>query len=115
MHAYYSPPPTENLHLRNVTSGHAHEQQNGVLHKAKWLDQLTNSRLGYFWVMKNWYRGPAHYKIELIYVLTKVRSWGGIKLDRLIKKKERTIFATAGLHLYDTLVLLDGKAVEDEV
>ena len=72
-------PPTDNLPLRNVVSGHAHKATNGVLPEPRRLD----SRLSYFRIMKimknfriikNCCIVDMRYEIELIYVPTTVRT-----------------------------------------
>ena len=87
--------PTDNSHLCNVISGHAHKATKWCPSWNQVARPAYNSR---FWLLlshkKLLYRGSVHYKIELIYVLTKVRAWGSVKLGylTLIKKKKRKIF-----------------------
>ena len=69
-------------HLRNVISGHVHKVTPTQNRVARLADK---PRFGYFQVMKNCCIVDLRYIIELIYVPTKVRARGSVKLDHLEK------------------------------
>ena len=85
-------PPTDNLHLCKVTSGHT---LNPSWNQVARPGQLTNLGLVIFESWKtivSW--SCVLYNIELIHVPTKVSVWGSIKLDHLTHGEERKkIFA----------------------